>query len=413
MYSLIKTLVRPNTAGAPYQEIDGSPVLVRDLFQLYDQVYLVVSHPAVPQQQYVDLSVLRTEWFAWTGTLGEKLVDNANRTLPTTASVPRVGLRYARFSDAWQAGYKTDLCDMGIVHPAGYPKSSLRDLKITRTKPETDMALVHQYCLPTVNGYIHDSDTDGQALYVIRGGESNNHSQVNMVGLWSFHDVGAIQRVRLTNDMIRSAPDSTLADRVYFDVPGVQLEGKSYLLVLGGYVVWADGHTFHRNGERQFALDLKSIPYEARLHESSRYIRLDNLKLDRLASDPDTFTVESMWSDEAIRSYLTLSQTFLVVINTPNLMVKREAIRTCGLAGQIISYTPPRHPVMVGYGKFAEYHTLHQEGQYVLMIEDGWYRHYQFKSVPDHLRHNSFNAIDHRRVVRMSDAAYYVVAGFD
>ena len=120
-----------------------------------------------------------------------------------------------------------------------------------------------------------------------------------------------------------------------------------------------------------------------------------------------------MWSDAAIRSYLTLPQSVLVVINTPNLMVKCEAIRTCGLAGQVISYTPPRHPVMVGYGKFAEYHTLHQEGQYVLMIEDGWYRHYQFRSVPDHLRHNSFNAIDHRRVVRMSDAAYYVVAGFD
>lgn len=413
MYTLVKTTVLPLAPGSMFEEIFGASEIVNTLYQRYLKIYLELSHPALPANVYVDMDDVRNDWISWPGTLADKLLDNADQTLPTVTTIPSMQLRYAKYQDGFRAGYKVDLTDMGNERPANYPKSLLKDLQVWRPHHNANMALVDQYCLVSVNGLIHDTDSDDRYLYVRDGGKSHNHSRHNQLGIWSFMDVGRIRRVRINPDNIRAMTDGTLKDRVYIDVPDVDLDNKSYLLILGGYVVLPDGHGFVRSGEHQFSLDLKSLPYEERLHESSNYIRLDSLPLDRLSNDPQTFTLESMWSNETIVAYLTLSQSFLVVIDTPNLMFKQQYVRTTGLPGSLISYSEPKYPLMVGYGKFAEYWTSYEDGQWAMSVQDGWYRNYHLHYTPDRLRLLSNGDLDNRHPVKSSDASMLVVIGHD
>lgn len=413
MYTLVKTTVLPLAPGSKFEEIAGDTEIVNTLYQKYLKIYLELSNPVLPNNVYVDLDDVRDDWVTWAGTLADKLLNNADKTLPTIANIPSTKLRYARYQDGFRAGYKVDLVDMGNERPTSYPKSLLKDLKVWRPQHNANMALLDQYCLVSVNGLIHDTDTDDQYLYVRDGGKSHNHSRHNQLGIWSFMDVGRIQRVRINPDNIRAMSDGTLKDRVYIDVPEVDLDGKSYLLILGGYVVLPDGRGFMRNGEHQFSLDLKSLPYEERLHESSNYIRLDSLPLERLSNDPQTFTLDSMWSNATISAYLTLSQSFLVVIDSPNLMFEYQYVRTTGLPGSLVSHVEPKYPLMVGYGKFAEYWTTYEDGVWAMSVQDGWYRNYHLHYTPERLRRVSNGDLDNRNPVKSSDARLLMMAGYD
>lgn len=382
MYSLINAVCRARSIGSQWQNIDLSQILLFDIFTTYAKVYLVLTHPNIVNEVYVDLETQRVEFSSYPGTLTAWLTSLDSRTLPTVDTLPSTAMRSARYSDAVRSGYNIQLTKVGVVTPDNYPRSELPDLAITRPSYPTNLELIHSHCLVSVNGYYHRTDTDGVKAYVYQGAETQRRSKVNHVGILSFLDIGAIQKVPLDiNQIYGQSPIAPLTDRIYFDV-AQDLTNKSVILVLGGYLVFPSANVFWQSGQQTLALDIHQLPYPERIYESSRYLNLSLLGLTQPPGHGDAIDTTELYSDIVLKRYLTLSQSYLVIIDTPNLITNKIHLRHSHLPGMFTTVQDPNLPLIVNHGKVTEYWKAYEDGQWAVTVEDSFLRNFILSQQP-------------------------------
>jgi hypothetical protein len=73
------------------------------------------------------------------------------------------------------------------------------------------------------------------------------------------------------------------------------------------------------------------------------------------STNPNHISLAELYGDAALTAYLTLSQSFFVVLSNPNIFLEREFIRPTPAAGVYTGYTPPIHPVVVCAGRHENY----------------------------------------------------------
>lgn len=399
MYNFVNSVCLSRSIGSQWHEVDLSNILVFDIYTTYSKVYLILSNPSLPDNVYVDFDTQFQEFSSYQGTLNQWLMDLGNRTLPTVDVLPSTSVKVAKYSDAIRSGYKVQLTKIGVVTPDNYPASELQDLVITRPEHKTDMGLIHSHCLVSVNGFYHRTDTDAHKAFVYRGGDTGRRSHINHVGILSFLDIGALTKVPIdpTRIYTQSAPGvpSTLKDRIYFDIDQ-DLTNKSVILVLGGYLVFPEQGTFWQSGDHTLALDINQIPYAQRIYESQRYLDLSGLGLTHFPLSKDAIDVDELYSDDVLKRYLTLSQSFLVIVDTSNLITNKIHLRHSHLPGMFTCYQDPVLPLIVSYGKVAEYWKVFEDGYWAVNVEDSFYRNYvlsqqpiyQLKTINGHLLPN-------------------------
>lgn len=378
MYNFVNAVCLTRSIGSQWHAVDVSSVLVFDLFTTYSKVYLVLSHSALPDDVYVDLDTLRAEFSSYAGTLSDLLIHLDNRTLATVSSLPNTTVKAAKYSDAIRSQYKIDLTKIGVGIPDNYPVNELDDLRITRPKYPTDLTLLHSHCLISVNGYYHMTDTDGAVSYVYNGAKTLHKSRMNHLGILSFLDIGEIQKVRLDPDAIYpQSPTASLREKLYFDIEE-DLTGKSYFLVLGGYLVFPSENAFWQSGERTFALDINQLPFPERLQESNLYIDLSALGLSSL----DPIDPLELYSDTVLKKYLTMMESYLVIVDVPNLITNKLFLRHSHLPGMFTAYQDPTLPLIVNYGKVAEYWKTLEDNQWSVTVQDSFLRKYILSQQP-------------------------------
>lgn len=378
MYSFVNAIGLARSIGSQWHEVDLSNILVFDIFTTYTKVYLVLANPSLPDDVFVDIDILRQEFSSYNGTLNQLLVTLDNRTLATVPALPSTAVKVARYSDATRSNYKIDLTKIGVVTPDNYPASELDDIEITRPLYPTDLSLLHTHCLISVNGYYHLTDTDGERAYVYNAAKTLRQSRCNHVGILSFLDIGALQKVIIDPDNIYpQVPTSSLSERIFFDV-SQDLTNKSYLLVLGGYLVFPSENVFWQSGEHTLALDINQLQYPERIQESSLYMDLSALGLTSL----DPIDSVELFSDEIIKNYLTLKESYLVVIDTPNLMTNKIFLRHSHLPGMFTAYQDPTLPLIVNYGKVAEYWKTYEDSFWSVTVNDSFLRNYVLSQQP-------------------------------
>ncbi len=382
MYNLVSSLGLKRTVGAQWTEVDLADTLVYQIFNEYNKVILTLTNPYLDGQIYVDLDVLKDSFAAYGGTLSQMLVEIANRSLPTIKSLPNAKVSYAVFSDAFRAGYKVETTIVGRTTPKNYIPSDLVDLKLTRPNFETDMRLIHSHCLVTVNGFIHNTDTDGTAAYVYAGRKSLTKSRENQIGLISFMDIGALKKISIQpTDIYSQDNDSRLKTRTYFHVEE-DLTNKSVMLVLGGYLVLPEPGVFWQTGERTFAINFSSLPMLERYFESSQYLDLSSLELSVSTDNPDMINAEEFFSDDVLKRYMTLSQSFLVVVDAPLLFTAKHYLKHCNMPGMFTAYKEPKQTLMVGYGRVAEYWKTEEDSHWSVTVQDAFLRNFAFSYRP-------------------------------
>ncbi len=325
---------------------------------------------------------LKAEFSSYPYTLNELLIHLGDRSLPTTPKLPETTGNIAKYSDAILAEYHVELAKIGYILPANYPKSDMPDLVITRPKYKTDMRLLHDYCLVSVNGYFHRTESSATDAYVYDGATTMRDCRLNHLGILSFLDIGKITEIKISKDDIYvQDTDARLKDKVNFSV-NADLTGKSFFLVLGGYLVFPETDVFYQTGDNLLSLNLSAIPYTDRLLESIRNLDLSSLDIMTEIADKDILDMDKVWSDETIKQYLTLSQSFLVVVDTPRLEVNKIHIRQSKVPGMYISYKNPCLPLIVGYGKAVEYWKVEEAGHWSVTIQDSFYRDYSISKQP-------------------------------
>jgi hypothetical protein len=378
MYSYVKAVCLARTAGSQWIE---QTILNHVVFSIYDtftKVYIELSNPVLPQNIYVDLDSLRAEFSSFSGTLNDLLVILDNRTLETVNQLPNTEIKFVRYSDAIRSRYKIDLCKMGLNLPANYPNEDRPDLVMSRPSFDTDMSLIHSHCLVTVNGFVHMTDTDGEKAFVIDGGKTLQRSRMNKLGIMSFLDVGRLTKVKiLPTNITAQNTTSNLYDRTFFSID-VDLTGKCCILILGGYMVMPEQGVFWQTGINTFTLDWTKIPYIERVYESDRTLNLSTLNLTRDPLNPNLFSFPQLVSDQTLINYMTMSQSFLVVVDKEFLITKKIPIKHSNLPGMFTTYQDPTYPLFVGHGKIAEYWKTYEgdSQRWSLTVADSYYQNF-------------------------------------
>ena len=393
MYTYVKSLSLSRGFAGVWSTEDLNQRTLLNIYNTTSKFYLTLKESVTDTEVFVDMNDLKLEFSTYNNTVEQWLIDIGNRNLPTIASLPDTTIKYAKYSNAIQAGYKLTLSKRGYELDDSAPMESLTDLKLTRPGYETNMSLIHTHCLTSIHGLLHNTDTDNIAAYVVDAGKVIHKRGHSHVGITSFLDIGAVTKVKINQDNIgRLEPTTPLCEKTVFTVEE-PLDGKSYMLSFGGYLVTPEEGVFYRSGEKSFTICPQALNFLERYLDSKDIIDLSSLGIPVSDINQDVVTLEHLMLDETIKKYLTLSQSFLIIVDTPYIAYNKIHVRGSPLPGRFTSYQNPSYPMVVGYGRLAEYWKTEEACHWSLAVPDNYYRHFIagqqptsfIKMVNDHL----------------------------
>lgn len=373
MYKFITAVCLPRTIGPQWEEKPKlNEAIVYDIYSAYRKVYLTLTHPAIVGEVYVDFDLLKNSYASYNKSLNQLLVDLGETTLDTVDSIPVQSIKYAKYNDAIRAGYRIGLAVAGFNMPENYPDDDKHDLEISRPNTNMEISLVHKRAMVSINGFFHMTDSSGDKTFVLGGGDTMRRCNQNHAGIWSFNDIGDLKKVKIDPaKIIPAVPDTNLRDKLVFTVDE-ELDGKSYFLVLGGYLVFPEENVFWLSGDKTFSFDINQIPYLPRLYESNKGLDLSSMNLTKVEINKDHgYSVENAYEDKTIRSYFSLSQSYLVIIDTPYISTAKIPVANERTPGKFTSYQDPLFPLIVGHGRTAEYWKEKDDGHWNMQIAEG------------------------------------------
>lgn len=384
MYTYVRSLVLNRAANAQWEEAQLATTKLFDIYNQFSKIIHVVTHPSYQTELYIDFTSLRSQILNLEVLLSAWFTSIADTALPLLDHLPTSRINYIQYMDANQAGYVAQLDKIGVNVPENYPKSALPDISLTRPLTDTDCSLLHTKGLVTINGYLHLTDTDGSKLYVKDAGKSLNASGLNNVGIISFAKLADIKKILCSNNMISGETNRPLYETLDIKLPEL-IGNRSFMLSLGGYLITAQAGLCWQVGDDIIRLNLALYPFIHRFIESRRYLDLSSLGMTIDLNDPGAFNPQELISDTVIRKYMTLSQTFVILINSPNLFTRKLYIEHMGVPGLFTTQQEPMYPLITGYGKLSDYWKREEDGYWAVSIVDGPINNYilDYRSMDD------------------------------
>jgi hypothetical protein len=300
--------------------------------------------------------------------------------LPTSTSIPTLQTSYARYQDGFKAGYTIQ--PIGTTQALSYGATTANKPDLLLTRSDTNYSTFYQSCLVTVNGFVHQTDTDGETgVWVTNGMKSCIQSKKNKLGIISFQDLGQLTFIPITADMIyKQNTNQNLCNHAYINA-GQDLTGSTVMVVIGGYLHVLDNKTFRLVGTESLMIDFNNYPLLERYYESKDYIDLSSLALTAYPTNPDAIAVSDITADAAIKALLTLSQSFIVLLNNTNISAELVQVQAGTCPGLYVSYEKPIWPLVTGYGKMNEFWSVWEDRQWALKVEDNLKPNYLFNTV--------------------------------
>ena len=320
----------------------------------------------------------------------------------------------ATYRLAIAAGYKFDIAKIGhnsYDELAYYNKANFPDVLVTRpSAKDSDLSLLHTKCLMTVNGHIYPTVyTDGK-LYIPNATTAMLHSRENNIGIISFNKLTSpLKKTTITADMVTPESGLTMFEKTIITFPH---EVGSPILVIAGYMVFEHPEFFYRVSADSFALRLDRLSTIEKLYEAQRSRDLlKELDIPVSPNDPSVIDGVVARSDMTVVKLLTLFNSFLVEVPCSNLETKKIYLEHSNVPGNFRTEREPDLPIIVGYGKVAEYHKRkNNETKHTVYISDAYYNNHLFSHMPPE-QINVYN--DHRlpgTTYRLSEAFFLEIS---
>jgi hypothetical protein len=364
MYQLITAIAKALAGDERWSTVDIGNIPLDQLFSTYSKIYATLSNPFLTSPIGFDLATIREEFGGMSITFNEFLTLNDNNTLVAMAKLPVLNKVYARYNDGFKAGYTIE-----PIHPTAAFDSPIplaEKIWLRMTKSGIDYSHFYQSCLVNVNGFFHLTDYDVNGVYVVDGMKSCFMSKQNHIGIYSFNKIGSLQFIPIKAEMIyKQNPDQSLGNKAFIDI-GQDVSNKSVFLVLGGYLHALDTKTFFQVSPSAFAIDFNNLPFLDRYYESRRYIDLSSLPLSKTNANPSQIAISEFFGDDSVRAYLTLSQSFFVILNNNDIFIERDFIQKTKFPDMYVSYTKPEYPLIVGTGKATNFWSVYEDKQYAI-----------------------------------------------
>lgn len=394
MYTLDFAYGSAATAQAQWSEIDTAVLLqlpVNQIYNLYKKLYLTLSSPTLLEPINIDFDIFRTEHLNDDSTLEDMLTALDNNSLQTIDKIPLRQTVWAQYEDAFKAGYKIE-----VTAPYSHPSSIVHpedktEIRIIRNR--TNMRKFYDYCMVSVNGYFHLTDTDDNYVYLVDGGASLLKSRLNNIGILSFEKVGKIKQTPITKEMVYTPNEGGfISQRAYFDLSSIDTENKTVMLVIGGYLYLPDPAYVRQYSENSWMIDFTGVPLMERYFESLPYLNMKNLGLSEYPRNFTQINKEQFFSNDHFIKYLTMSQSFVVTIDSDQLFTQKHFLRHNNYPGMFTTYTEPKFPLVTANGRVAEYWKTYEDGHWSVNVHDSY------------LHHRVASSINQNDVISMTDA---------
>lgn len=364
MYQLISAIAKPLGGDGHWINVEIGNVPMHVLYSTYSRIWAILSNPFLPTNVALDVELIRIDHGGKSTTFNEVLESIGSHALPTTKKIPTIQPRYAKYQDLFRAGYQ-----VSPIHPhysldAPVPDADRTWLHITR--PELDHQLFYKNCLVNINGFYHLTDASDEAVYVVDGMKSVRLARENQLGFVSFASLGNIKLVPIKTDMIYKQTDEQLFRHTAYVDLKEDLEGKTVMLVLGGYLHAIDNATFSRVGNSSFMIDFANLPFIERYLESKHFIDLSSMNLSTTDRNKNQVSLDELMGDEAITAYLTLSQSFFVILNHNDIFAELEPMEPSVIPNLFVTDEVPIYPMVTGVGRTANYWSKFDHGKYAL-----------------------------------------------
>lgn len=410
MYHLISAIAKPLNGNGRWVDVAIGDVALNTLFSTYSRILATLSNPYLSANVSLDLADVRDGVGGQSITFNAFLVQNGNTSLSTSTDLPIIKPRYVKYADAFRAGYKVTPIRPGSAPDAEATPAEKTSLYLTR--PNTDYNLFYQSCLVSVNGFFHPTDAGPDGVYVQGGMSSCMKSRQNQLGLVSFRELGSLSFHPITTDnLYKLIPNQPYKERAYVDL-GEDVSNKTVMLVLGGYLHALDKNAFFRVNESCFGIDMANLPLMERYYESKNYLDFTSLSLATTSRNVDQVNVNNFFNEAVMTAYLTLPQSFFVVLDNPDIFVEKELIRKSTMPDVFTSYTKAIYPLVVGVGKLGNYWATKEDGQYSITCRDSVRHDRIFDTVIMQAQMNVANANDPEHPVEAS-SAFFLKIGTD
>jgi len=381
MYVFHHALVKFRGSRGRLIERDIREEPIHNVFERYSSVYLVLSHPVLEGEQVLNLmdAQLHLQSADSTTTVAQWLAGIGNTSLPLSTKLPQSVVRTVKYAEAFQAGYRIELIHRMASAETPYPDEELTDLHLTRSN--VDYGQFYKHCLVTVNGYVHRTDYNEQGIYVRDGGLNVQHANDHQIGLLSFEEIGELQFIDITEEMIHpNTIGGELKDGICIKLPEA-IGNRIPMLVLGGYLHVVDKAYTVRSTDT-LKINPTRLSLMHRFFDSRKFLNLDHLLevIDIGQFNPTHVEVPGMYSDEALKRWLTQSTSFVILVNASNLYVEPHKLEYAYLPGRYIYHRVPEWPLMTDRGRLPAYVAMKEHDRYSIAITDNAINHYRFET---------------------------------
>lgn len=402
MLTVKTAYTRSNKKSSRWIETDISSYPMKQLEALFGDVIVVVNIPSLePLVKQVWVSKLTTlpQWGSakpditisdWFASIGETTLPYE----PAVANLDKVTKR-TQYAHLFHHGYNVRPVDRVTSVDSGGSNATKSDLYIT--KKGVSGTVLGTYGLYTVNGYFHIADYDQNAVYLHDGNTTVRKCNQNEIGVLSWRSIGKIRQYPISDSMISGLGKGTpLSDGLYVTLTKEQMaSGKTFLFVFGGFLHVLDD-TYDRVGERTFKIHIGKLNIVERYFSSMNHLDYSTLKLAdyKKFKNPSLVSVDEALSDENIRAYMKLSQTFVVAVDAERLYTDVEPL-PASLPGRIYleSNQFDRSLVTGTLGRVMDYHPIVEDDQTILACPVNIRENYTFYGRPWLLQ----GAVDNKR----------------
>lgn len=356
MYTLVTAVLKERNTNKPWSEVDLEQVTVNDFKNNYISGYVVLTNRSLAGEHIVDYMTFLT------GNLPQPLINITfpqwlaligNRILPVITE-PNFSYGEAWYSDAIKAGWRIERAHPISPYTDNYTQADLTDGLMV--KPSVSMDVFGEYILTTQNGLLHYSYPTDKGLKVKDLTKSFYSSNKQNVGVMSFTDIGKVTQIPINlANLIPVDPTDNMMREFHIDT-NMDLTNKTVWVSIGGYLHTDIEEVFVVNRETGLVgVDLKKVDIPRRIAHSSTLIDLSSLGVFMEDWSPTLFDLKELKSRAVMQRYLTLSQSFVIVIDTQSIDIKKEEIEFTGIVG--VYKIPKRrsYAIFNQYGLFQYY----------------------------------------------------------
>lgn len=394
MYKLVSTFLKPKGVGNTYQNIDISLLTVGYIQDNFLDGYIELSNVNLDDNVFLTIQDFRQiplpyrldqTFEYWLSFIGSKTILNVTEKRPNYVSA------IVKARNAIQCDFKIKYVDRRYEPDKPMAIGAQNDLYLS--KPYVDKDILQHRMLTTVNGYLHPTVPYHDGVAIVGGGSLVKTIGDINVGVISFAGVGDVTMRAITDDNLFSYKGGIPLSEKCIVSLNTSLIGKSVIVVIGGYPIVGQDIVSIASDE-QGILNINTRRFDILTHVN-RQIGKINLEPLGILNKTEFNSLRPMsknalLSDLITRKYLTLPQSFVVIIDTPDLTIERIPVVPSGIRDVHVSLTEPNLPIIDSYGRIIEYWVSPENNVYSILTANDYYKTYNYETIESSLveRHN-------------------------